>query len=85
MFGCLRTMVREFSCFDFVQMIEKHIRRLTVMYKNLFSPSRDPQKVYQSTFGDFFKYTCDGSVDEGISCFLVTVCKYNFTNNFALI
>ena len=66
MFGCLRTMVREFSCLDFVQMIEKHIRRLELMYKHLFSPSRDPQKGYQSTFGDFFKYTCDGSVDEGM-------------------
>jgi len=65
-FGCLRTQVRELSCLDFVQTIEKHIRRLIVMYKHLFHPSRDPQKGYQSTFGGFFKYTCDGSVDEGL-------------------
>ena len=79
-FGMLRIMVREFSCLDFVQLIEKHIRRLTVMYKHLFSPSRYPKKGYQATFEDFFKYTCDGSVDEGMSRFLVTVCLYTFTN-----
>ena len=69
-FGMLRLIVREFGCLEFAEMIEKQIRRLKLMYRNRFRPSRDPKKKgYQSTFEDFFDYTCDGSVDEGMLCF----------------
>ena len=47
-------------------MIEKQIRRLKLMYKHVYRPSRDPKKGYQATYEEFFEYTCDGNVDEGM-------------------
>ena len=61
-FGQLRTLIREFTTLEFAQLVEKHIRRLNLMYKNFFRPTRDTKKAgYQATYDDFFKYTVDDS------------------------
>jgi len=61
-FGQLRTLIREFTTLEFAQLVEKHIRRLNLMYKNFFRPTRDTRKFgYQATYDDFFKYTVDDS------------------------
>ena len=65
-FGMLRQIIREFTSLEFSQLVEKQIRRLKIMYRHHFRPSRDPSKGYQATYEDFYDYTCD-SVDEGKS------------------
>ena len=59
MFGQCRTMNREFTVLEFAQLAEKLTRRLRLMYKSKFRPSRDPSKGYTATFNDFFSYTMD--------------------------
>ena len=58
-FGMLRTIVREFTTMQFVQLVEKTTRRLNLMFLNGFSTSRDPQKGYASTFKDFIEHCHD--------------------------
>ena len=43
-FGNNRLICREFTVLNFCQLIEKQSRRLKLMYKHNFTPSRDPQK-----------------------------------------
>ena len=64
-FGMLCLAVQKFTCLEFVQLVEKQLRRLTQMYKHLFWPSRDPSKGYRSTFENFFDYSCDTSAADG--------------------
>ena len=82
-FGMLRTAVQEFTCLEFVQLVDKQIRRLKQMYKNMFRPSRDPSKGYTATFGDFFEYTCDRSESTGMFIYIylcLVVCGLNLSN-----
>ena len=61
-FGQLRTLIREFTTLEFSQIVEKHVRRLNLMYKNLFRPTRETTPDgYQVTFENFFDYTVDTS------------------------
>jgi hypothetical protein len=43
-FGMMRQTIREFTCLEFAQLADKLTRRLKVMYKHIFRPSRDPEK-----------------------------------------
>ena len=52
-FGILRTMIRDFTPMEFVQLIEKKNSRLNLIFRNGFCTSRDPKKGYASTFTDF--------------------------------
>ena len=56
-FGNNRAICREFTVLNFCELIEKQIRRLKLMYKDGFNPSRDPQKGYQATYNEFFEYS----------------------------
>ena len=60
-FGILRTMTREFTLMEFVQLIENTTRRLNLIFCNGFGTSRDPQKGYASTFTDFIELSHDES------------------------
>ena len=69
-FGMMRQIIREFTCLEFAQLADKLTRRLKVMYKHIFRPSRDPEKGYSATFADFYDYThC--SVEDGESRWLI--------------
>ena len=68
-FGLIRTMIREFTCLECAQLLERQVRRLRQMYKNKFRPTRDPQKGYQATYNDFFHYSIGvQSWDDGWNC-----------------
>ena len=72
-FGNNRLICREFTVLNFCQLIEKQIRRLKLMYRHNFTPSRDPQKEYQATYADFFEYSMsagsEGRLDENDELF----------------
>ena len=51
-FGNNRAICRDFTVLNFYELIEKQIRRLKLMYKDGFNPSRDPQKGYQATYNE---------------------------------
>ena len=84
MFGMLRQLIREFTCLEFAQLVEKQIRRLTLMYKHSFKYSRDPAKGYVATLANFFEYT-RSEVDEGMCILCINIlfsfcCILNFTH-----
>ena len=58
-FGILRTMIREFTPMEFVQLIEKTTHRLNLIFCGGFGTSRDPQKGYASTFTEFIEISLD--------------------------
>ena len=60
-FGILRTIIRDFTPMEFVQLIEKTTRRLNLIFRNGFGTSHDPQKGYASTFTDFIELSHDES------------------------
>jgi len=64
MFGQLRQMIREFTVAEFAQLVEKLIRRLEMMCKHGFRPSRDPQKGYTASFEDYFLQSLLPVIDE---------------------
>lgn len=70
-FGMLRLMVREFGTLEFAQMIEKQILRVKLAYKHGFRPSKEKGKGYQASYEDYFDYTYDSSVDEGMLCLFI--------------
>ena len=41
-FGILRTIIRDFTPMEFVQLIEKTTRRINLILRNGFGTSRDP-------------------------------------------
>ena len=70
-FGNLRLMCREFGVLEFCQMIDKLILRVKLAYKHGFRPSKEIGKGYQATYEDFFDYTYDSNVDEGMLCLCI--------------
>ena len=60
-FGILRTMIREFTPMEFVQLIEKTNLRLNLIFSNGFGTFCDTQKGYASTFTDFIELSRDES------------------------
>ena len=67
-FGMMRQIIREFTCLEFAQLSDKIARRLKLMYKHFFKPSRDPEKGYSATFADFYDYTRYGVNDGESMC-----------------
>ena len=62
-FGNNRLICREFTILNFYQLSEKQIRRLKLMCKHKFTPSRDPQKGYQATYANFFEYSMSAGTE----------------------
>ena len=58
-FGDLRGLIREFTTLKFAQLVEKLVRRLNIMYKDHFCPTRSAKHGYQATRNDFFNYSVD--------------------------
>ena len=69
-FGMLRQMIREFSVCESIQLCEKLERRLRLMYKHAFRPSRDPSKGYNANWRRYYEYGLDANEtrnDESVS------------------
>ena len=62
--GMLRTVRREFTMLEFIQMIAKVTRRLNLMFRNDYLATRDPQKGYASTFRAFIELSRDEGMPE---------------------
>ena len=58
-FGMLRQMIREFTVCESIQLCEKLERRLRLLYKHAFRPSRDPSKGYNANWKRFYEYGLD--------------------------
>ena len=58
-FGDLHGLIREFTTLEFVQLVEKLVHRLNIIYKEHFCPTHDAKHGYEAIHDDFFKYSVD--------------------------